>query len=131
MVTRAFKRKQGHLMTAKKVRMLPDSDIRVQNEEGSRNIEFTVSAESSHVGMQGCSWVTNSHYGVLREGGPLVTMALDTCKRVCKYLHLGYSIIATIVIVIQAICLGMFTGHGAGHGAGLERVWEDLRRLRG
>ena len=54
MVTRAFKRKQGHLMTAKKVRMLPDSDIRVQNEEGS-NIEFTVSAESSHIGMQGCS----------------------------------------------------------------------------
>ena len=30
---------------------------------------------------------------------------------------MGYSIIATIVILIQAICLGMFTGHGAGHGA--------------
>ena len=98
MVTRAFKRKQGHLMNAKKVRTLPDSAV------------------GSHVGVQGCRWVTTSHYGVLREGGPLVNMALDACKRVCKYLHLGYSIMATIVIVIQAICLGMFTGHGAGHG---------------
>ena len=120
MVTRSYKKKEGQLMAARRVGILPDSDHKVQNEEGG-NTEVTVSAESSHVGMQSWSCVTNSHYKGLREGGSIGIMALDTCKRVCRYLHIGYSIIATLVILVQAICLGMLSGQSmyAGPGAGL------------
>merc|ERR1712240_553419 len=106
MVTRSYKKKQ--LMTAKKIGIgsLPDSDHKVQNEEGS-NTEITVSAESSHVGRQSWSGVTNSHYKGLGERGSIGIMALNTCKKVCQYLHIGYSIFATLVIIILGVCLGM------------------------
>ena len=106
MVTRSYKKKQ--LMTAKKIGIgsLPDSDHRVQNEEGS-NTEITVSAESSHVGRQSWSGVTNSQYKGLGEGGSIGIMALDTCKKVGCWLLVGYSIFATLVIIILGACLGM------------------------
>ena len=120
MVTRSYKKKQGQLMAARRVGISPDSDHKVQNEEGG-DTEVTVSAErSSHVGMQSWSCVTNSHYKGLREGGSIGIMALDTCKKACRYLHIGYSIIATLVILIQAICLGMMGIQSMITGPGLE-----------
>ena len=106
-------------MAARRVGILPDSDHKVQNEEGG-NTEVTVSAESSHVGRQSWSGVTNSHYKGLGEGGSIGIMALDTCKKVCRYLHIGYSIIATLVILIQAVCLGMMSDQSMFTGAGPE-----------
>ena len=107
-------------MAARRVGILPDSDHKVRNEEGG-DTEVTVSAErSSHGEMQSWSCVTNSHYKGLREGGPLGIMALDNCKKACRYLHIGYSIIATLVILIQAICLGMLGGQSMITGPGLE-----------
>ena len=108
-------------MAARRVGILPDSEHKVRNEEVT---EVTVSAErSSHGGMRSWSYVTNSRYKGLREGGSLSRvgiMALDTCKKTCRYLHIGYSIIATLVILIQAICLGMMGGQSMIAGPGLE-----------
>ena len=103
--------------------IFPDSEPKEQNEECG-DTEVTVSAErSSHGGMRSWSYVTNSRYKGLREGGSLSRvgiMALDTCKKTCRYLHIGFSIIATLVILIQAICLGMMGGQSMIAGPGLE-----------
>ena len=108
-------------MTAKKIGIgsLPDSDHRVQNEEGS-NTEIAVSAESSHVGGQSWSGVTNIQYKGSGEGGSIGIMALDTCKKVGCWLLVGYSIFATVVIIILGACLGMRSDHSMFTEAGTD-----------
>ena len=109
-------------MAARRVGILPDSEPKVQNEVCG-DTEVAVSAErSSHGGVRSLSYVTNSRYKGLREGGSLPRVgiiALDTCKKTCRYLHIGYSIIATLVILIQAICLGMMGVQSMIAGPGL------------
>ena len=97
-------------MSARRVGILPESESKVQNEELG-DTEVAVSAErSSHGGMRSWGYVTDSRCQGLRVGGSLSrlgSMGLETCKTTCRYLHIGYSIVATLVIFIQAICLGM------------------------
>ena len=108
-ITRSYKNKQHQLMAARQVGILPESEPKAQNEVHG-DTEVAVSAErSSHGGVRSWSYVTDSRYKGLRVGGSLPrlgSMALDTSKKTCRYLHIGYSIVTTLVIFIQAICQG-------------------------
>ena len=59
--------------------------------------------------MQSWGYVTNSLCQSWRVGGSLSKLGI-MCKETCKFLLIGYSLLATLVIIILSICLGMMGG---------------------
>ena len=108
-------------MAARPVVILPESESKVQNEE-LVDTGVAVSAERrSQGGMWSWGYVASSRCQGLRLGGSLSklgSMCQETCKTTCKFLLIGYSLLATLVIIIQAICLGMMSGQTMITGSG-------------
>ena len=99
-ITRSWKKKHDQLLEARRVSILPESEV--QNEELG-NTEVVESAESrSHRGMRSGAYVANSLCQSWRVGGSLSKLGI-MCKETCKSLLIGYSLLATLVIIILSI----------------------------